>query len=116
MTMPKTKHTPDGCLADVWNNWQHYPCRNKAKKDGFCMTHHPDKLKARQDKAELKTKARDNARAARLKAAIVAEDPLLRSAADMLAALEAVNRMFLPSALPAIDKIITAAISKARGE
>jgi hypothetical protein len=42
-------------------------CENNAKLDGFCMTHHPDKVKLRHQKsAQLWKERHDNTRTVRL--------------------------------------------------
>src|SRR5947207_15993833 len=52
------KPNPDKCKARVSDHdsrWPHYyQCRSKPARDGWCNTHHPDKV-------EAKNKARDNA-------------------------------------------------------
>jgi hypothetical protein len=43
-------------------------CENNAKLDGFCMTHHPDKVKLRKQKSEIHWQERhDNTSVVRLK-------------------------------------------------
>jgi len=34
--------------------WSFNQCTNNAKKDGYCLMHHPDKVKARRDKQDAK--------------------------------------------------------------
>jgi hypothetical protein len=42
-------------------------CENNAKLDGFCMTHHPDKVKLRKQKSEIHwQETHDNAQTVRL--------------------------------------------------
>ena len=45
------------CKYSRIRDWNRVRCNNKAKKDGYCMTHHPDKVKERHDKANAKFKA-----------------------------------------------------------
>lgn len=42
------------CKGKSWNNHRFRPCYNIAKKDGFCMIHHPDTVQARKDKSNKK--------------------------------------------------------------
>jgi hypothetical protein len=41
------------------------PCGRKAVRDGFCNIHHPEKVKARREKAAAEAKARWDAKQAR---------------------------------------------------
>jgi hypothetical protein len=37
------------CKKMIWGDFREHRCRNNAKTDGFCGTHHPD-AQARRDK------------------------------------------------------------------
>lgn len=43
----------ESCKVNVWDGWYHRPCSNKAKRDGYCMVHHPESVEKRQ-KAAMK--------------------------------------------------------------
>lgn len=57
---------PPRCVTMVpWDSWGHTKrCERAAKRDGFCAQHHPDAVKARQDKAAAKYRAESTARMA----------------------------------------------------
>ncbi len=40
------------CKKRVYQGWHDYPCSRKAIKDGYCKQHHPDSVKARQEKSD----------------------------------------------------------------
>lgn len=42
------------CKHRLLKGWHHYQCKNKAKRDGYCMVHHPDKVAARQQQQREK--------------------------------------------------------------
>jgi hypothetical protein len=39
----------------TFNRW--HPCSNSAKKDGYCLIHHPDKISERHKRNEIKRNA-----------------------------------------------------------
>jgi hypothetical protein len=43
----------DRCKEDIWDRYTYktYRCARNAVKDGFCKQHHPDAVKARQEKS-----------------------------------------------------------------
>lgn len=48
------------CKQKVYDKsgWHPYQCTRNAVQDGFCKQHHPDSVKARQDKSYAEYKAR----------------------------------------------------------
>lgn len=42
------------CAERVADGWHFRHCSRKAIKDGYCKQHHPDSVKARQDKADAR--------------------------------------------------------------
>jgi len=48
------KLDPERCKESICSPgiWHSHQCQNKAKKDGYCGIHHPDAVKARQDKSD----------------------------------------------------------------
>lgn len=58
----------DFCVARTQGSAPWYrggPCSRKAVRDGYCGIHHPDKVKARREKAAAEAKARCDAKQAR---------------------------------------------------
>lgn len=46
---------PERCKASIYGHWSRsHQCLNKPKKDGWCMTHHPDKVAEREAKIAAK--------------------------------------------------------------
>jgi hypothetical protein len=45
------------CRADVRRGLHSYRCQNEAKKDGYCLVHHPERQRQRQAKREAKIEA-----------------------------------------------------------
>ena len=43
---------PDKCKGEVWEqiSRRFYQCSRNAKKDGYCMQHHPGEIRKRRDK------------------------------------------------------------------
>ena len=50
------------CAGKVWDGWQNTSCRRKASIDNFCGIHHPDKVKAREDKRNARWEQESKAR------------------------------------------------------
>lgn len=46
------------CKGKVWGDYHFYGCAKKATLDGYCGTHHPEKLAARHAKQAAKSKAK----------------------------------------------------------
>lgn len=44
----------DECKEMIFKGFHHYRCSRKAKKDGFCIQHHPDSKEKRKKEAELR--------------------------------------------------------------
>ena len=65
MTHEHKDPDPEYCKASVadpggWRN--RHQCSRKAKVDGWCKQHHPDAVKARRDKADVKWRQEQKAR------------------------------------------------------
>lgn len=62
------KPDPARCIEPVWKGYGHHQCGNKAKQDGFCMSHHPqrvaDKRAARNQRWNDEWTAKEEARQA----------------------------------------------------
>lgn len=53
---------PDHCKAKIFGGYHFHHCSKKASLDGYCGTHHPDKVKARYDAKMAKLQARWDAK------------------------------------------------------
>lgn len=51
------------CKEIVRGEWRSHQCGNKAKNDGYCGIHHPDKVAERKAKSDAKYKANMKVRA-----------------------------------------------------
>jgi GTP-dependent phosphoenolpyruvate carboxykinase len=41
------------CKQKVFKGFRYYPCQNKATKDGYCGTHHPDAVARRKERTRI---------------------------------------------------------------
>lgn len=41
---------PITCKEKVWRKWNFFTCKRKAKRDGYCVFHHPDSVEKRKNK------------------------------------------------------------------
>lgn len=60
--MTDPRKDPTRCKQMVWSEWSSHQCASKAKKDGYCMTHHPDRVAAKRAAREAKWDAESKAR------------------------------------------------------
>jgi hypothetical protein len=51
-------YTEGYCMASVFHDYHSWQCSNKIWRDGFCKQHHPETLKAKQEKADARWKAK----------------------------------------------------------
>ena len=49
------------CKEKVWNKFYHHQCTKKVWKDGYCKIHHPESVKAREEKSNLRYKQKMDA-------------------------------------------------------
>ena len=68
----------DKCKTMIHGDWGRYhQCRNSAKREGYCGMHHPDAVKARQEKStKLYEENREKSDSYRLKKALATIDTL----------------------------------------
>ena len=86
----KCKKMLGGCNA--WT--RPHQCYNNVKKDGYCGIHHPDAVKARQEKTNKRWKEKlDNSGYGKLKKALATVDTLTARIAELTAAIEAHKRV-----------------------
>lgn len=50
------------CKVTVWHGWHRHQCSRKAKKDGYCLQHHPDTVAAKKASREAQWAAESAAR------------------------------------------------------
>ena len=46
------------CKEKVWSGWRFRRCSHNAVKAGYCKQHHPDSVKARQEKSDARWEAK----------------------------------------------------------
>ena len=53
--MAKVKLNPEKCQELMWDKqaFQNRQCRRKIWKDGYCHSHHPEKVEERQQKSDV---------------------------------------------------------------
>jgi hypothetical protein len=86
----------DRCKEMVYDpqGWHGQRCSRRAAKDGFCKQHHPDAVRARQEKSAQECKERTRRsplyRLTVMESAIVEKDAIIKELTDYINGL---NRM-----------------------